>query len=225
MIFIHSCTKGLKMGRPVVDLMGKTCGRLTVVGRSKREVKSGKAYWSCLCSCGEAVIARSDHLRSGRIVSCGCRKHEPTTQTHGMTGTTEYMCWCSMRQRCVNPNQKAYKNYGGRGIKICPEWDDFSVFLKDMGYAPKGLELDRIDNEGNYTPENCHWTTRKRNTNNRRSSVNIRYNGMTKTMSEWAEYLDKPYPTVANRLAAGWSTERTFETPTRSGWSERRRKK
>ena len=208
----------------VVDLKGVRLGRLVVIDRGVKSGKSGKAYWNCLCDCGQSTTARSDHLRSGRIVSCGCRTHEPTSLTHGATGTREHMCWGSMRQRCANPNHKAYKNYGGRGITICPAWDDFAVFLKDMGPSPEGYDLDRIDNNGNYTPENCHWTTRRANMNNRRSCTMLEYLGRTASISIWAEELDLSYAAVVGRLARGWSVELALSTPTKKGWSQRIRK-
>lgn len=114
----------------------------------------------------------------------------PKNKTHNMDGTRPYNVWLSMRQRCLNPKSHAYKWYGGRGIKICEEWDSFIKFWDDMkGTYKSNLSLDRKDNSKGYSKENCHWVTMKEQNNNRRGNLLISFNGETKTMSQWADFL------------------------------------
>jgi len=162
-------------GPKALKLEGQKFGRLTVikaVGKNKRN----NICWLCECDCGNTVKVAGGHLRSGHTNSCGCLIKETTKDInfkHGKTGTKNFHIWAGMRDRCNNPNNPAYKNYGGRGIKICQRWNEFKNFLADMGKKPKGLTLDRIDNDGNYEPKNCRWTTRKeQNRNSRQTKLN-----------------------------------------------------
>ena len=138
-------------------------------------------------------------------------------KTHGMYNTRLYDIWVNMKQRCFNPNDQAYQNYGGRGIAVCDEWkDDFQAFYDwsvSNGYQD-GLSIDRINNDGNYSPENCRWTDRNVQNRNRRNNHKITYNGVTKTVVEWAEEKNIPYELLLNRLnKLGWSVERALTTP------------
>jgi hypothetical protein len=139
----------------------------------------------CRCGCGALFSARIEHLRSGNTKSCGClrnavlkvasehkkgtRKLEvsPSNRRSPLYGT--YLSWVNMRQRCENPKVTQFKDYGGRGITVCPQWARFEVFLADMGVRPPGLTLDRSNNDGNYEPGNCRWATRKEQSANRRA--------------------------------------------------------
>lgn len=161
------------MPKPL-DFTGLSFGRLTVVERAPpiRRGGSSRTTWLCECECGRTIVVITDSLKSGNTRSCGClhaETREARTTTHGMSGTKTYDAWCSAKSRCSNPNNPKYADYGGRGISMCAEWfESFEAFLSDMGPAPNGLELDRIDNDGNYEPGNCRWTTRKVQMNNRR---------------------------------------------------------
>lgn len=130
--------------------------------------------------------------------------------------TSTYKVWTAMKQRCNNPRHNAYSEYGGRGISYSPSWEFFDNFLSDMGLRPKGLTLDRIDNNGNYTKENCRWASRKTQSNNRRNNVIIEYSGKRLTMRQWENLLGLPADTLYNRIKkAGWTIDRAITTPLR----------
>lgn len=167
------------------DLTNKRFGRLFVTGRA--DVENRQPYWSCWCDCGKDVAVRSDALRAGITQSCGClgieRRAAATSLksvTHGLTRgkrgqqrqPAEYRAWSNMRQRCNNPNNHKFKDYGARGISVCVRWESFENFLADMGNHPgKGYSLDRIDVNGNYEPSNCRWADAKTQANNKRKKV------------------------------------------------------
>lgn len=146
-----------------IDLSGKVFGNLTVIGFDRVEPQG--ALWNCRCTCGEHRSVRSSRLRSGRTHSCGrCSKVK-----HGMVDVPEYIVWKGMRQRCNDPNQKSYADYGGRGIRVCKRWDAFELFLEDMGPRPSAKHtIDRKNNLGHYTPRNCRWALMIDQNNNRR---------------------------------------------------------
>jgi hypothetical protein len=150
-----------------IDIASQRFGRLTVIEFSK--VNSWhEAIWLCRCDCGNETLVAGSSLRTGNTQSCGCLRRLGSRRTHGRTGTSEYRTWRVMRERCSNPNNKDYKDYGGRGIKVCARWDKFENFYADMGPRPKGLTLGRIDNEDDYYPENCKWETWIEQARNRR---------------------------------------------------------
>lgn len=134
-------------------------------------------------------------------------------KTHGKTKTPEFAVWNGMISRCTNPNHRAYASYGGRGISVCDRWlDSFQSFLDDMGSA-NGLTLERIDNDGDYTPENCRWATYKEQAYNRRSNRYITVDGVEKTITEWATDLGTTDPAIRNRLSLGWTEREAVLTP------------
>ena len=170
----------LRMMSAIVDITGHRFGLLTVSKRHFPSNKAGNALWQCRCDCGtENVIAIGIELRSGHKSSCGCL-WKKTITTHGMAGTPEYRAWQKMKARCTCKTDKRYIHYGGRGIKVCSQWlNSFESFYADMGAKPAPhLTLDRANNDGDYTPENCRWATYTRQNNNKRhnpiSLLNLR---------------------------------------------------
>mgnify|MGYP001549019268 FL=1 len=146
--------------------IGDQFGRLTVVLQVKGP-RRGRFY-ECSCSCGRSTLAYAGHLKSGERVSCGCRM-AITKRKHGLSHTVEHRTWSRMKERCYNPHNKKYRDYGGRGIRVCDQWrTSFEAFLADMGPRPPGLTLDRIDNDGIYEPRNCRWATYSQQNLNRR---------------------------------------------------------
>ena len=145
-----------------LDLAKRRFGRLVVIERHP-DRRGDKVQWVCKCDCGCEVLATTQHLRYGAVKSCGCLMEG---RKHGRVGTAAYGSWYAMIQRCENPNHISASNYSGRGIKVCKEWHNFKSFYSDMGDPPPNFTLDRRDNNGNYTPDNCRWaspTTQARN--------------------------------------------------------------
>jgi hypothetical protein len=201
------------------DRIGEKFGRYLVIAPcdfDKRRVL-------CRCDCGTEKYVYKNNLFSGKTYSCGCLAKERTmerSRTHGQASTRLYMVWANMRRRCYDKHNNRYQNYGGRGIKVCDEWLDFAGFKKwadENGYDPKAdygkCTIDRINPDGDYEPQNCRWTTIQEQNMNRTSTKYITYKGMTKTVTQWDEYLGFGKDRVASRLRKGWSIERAIETP------------
>jgi hypothetical protein len=141
------------------------------------------------CSCGTRKTLSRYDVQRGAIKSCGCHRRRVSAQkvlTHGLSKTKIYMIWSAMIQRCENPDNKGFKNYGGRGITVCERWHDFENFYSDMGDRPTGKSIERKDNNGAYSPENCVWANRSDQNSNTRRNHFLEFGGVTDTMSGWA---------------------------------------
>ena len=188
-----------------IDLTGRRFDRLAVI-RFAGHGKQGKQtvrLWECLCDCGAIKVASYSALTNGNTRSCGCLLREAITK-HGGYKDQVYRVWHAMLERCRNPNNQAWKDYGGRGIRVCDRWHDYSNFIADMGARPEGGTIDRIDVNGDYTPENCRWATQAENANNRRNNRLIEYAGETATLSQWAKRYSLHKGTLRHRLDNGW---------------------
>lgn len=204
---------------PIIDLTGKKYHRLTVIGFAFTRKKH--RYWSCRCKCGEEVIVDGGNLKSGHTQSCGCWNQEMTIKRnisntkHGSCDSSEYQTWGAMKSRCLNPNDQAYADYGGRGITVCTEWvESFETFLDDMGPKPKQTcGIGRIDNNLGYEPNNCRWETWIQQNNNMRSNIFYEFNGQYLTLAQWSRIVGLRYDTLWCRVQRGWSIKKTLITP------------
>lgn len=197
------------------DLTGKQFSNLTVL--SPVGVRNGRHYFQCLCACGKMVEVPGSGLSNGHNKSCGCLRTERISKikfSHGDAGKPEYMIFQSIMARCTNPNNAAFDNYGGRGIKVCDQWlNNYTNFISDMGKRPSpSHSIDRRDNDKGYSPENCRWATLKEQANNKRTNRIITYNGESLTLSQWSDRIHIGAPTLSRRLALGWSDEKTILT-------------
>lgn len=180
-----------------------------------------RALWLARCDCGkEKVVAVSD-IRNGHTRSCGCLRHKLLVQRmtkHGHSTragwSSTYKKWKGMIDRCTHKSFSKWEHYGGRGIRVCKRWrSSFEAFLEDMGEAPTGMSLDRINPDGNYTPGNCRWATQKQQARNKRTSVMVTARGETLCVAEWAERVGICETSIHRRLRKGWSHERAVFTP------------
>lgn len=210
----------------IKDISGQKFGRLTVVALADRTLwrGEGKTAWVCRCDCGQEKILTGYSFTGGGVKSCGCLQRESATvratkHGHRLKGKSSaaYSSWRSMMTRCENKNHHNYKNYGGRGITVCDRWkgvNGFRNFLEDMGNPPSERHtIDRIDSNGDYTPQNCRWATPKQQQRNKRSNRFLEFNGQRKTLIEWAEITRIHAGTISSRLKKGWSVERSLTTP------------
>lgn len=200
-----------------IDLTGKRFGRYAVVDRHVAHL------WNCVCDCGAKRVVNGSSLRLGFSLSCGCLRREVFNKTlagsratHGMSHHPEYRVWASMRDRCNNPNTANYPQYGGRGVKVCDRWNDYSLFIADMGRRPAGHSLDRIDNNGNYEPTNCRWATRQEQNRNTRRNKTLAHNGDVRCIAEWADKTGIHEAIIRQRLALGWDVDRALTEPVKS---------
>lgn len=183
-------------------------GRLTTIF-PYREKPAGWNKWVCSCLCGKIHIVRADHLYHHKIRSCGCFAVEIRT-THGFTGSRTYASWGSMKARCSNTKIKRNLEYINRGITVCERWLQFENFLADMGERPEGKSLDRINNNGDYEPNNCRWATPKEQMNNTNVNRRITHQGTSKRLHEWALIAGVSPDTFRTRIRRGWTMERAL---------------
>lgn len=182
-------------------MTGKTYGRLTAIEWAGSR-KGGGAMWRLRCECGNTIVCDGANVRNGRTKSCGCLKSEGPVR-HGLSHTTTHNIWVGMKQRCLNQNAPAFRHYGGRGIGLCDRWHSFDAFLADMGEAPAGMTIERVDNEKGYEPHNCVWADQTTQVRNRRITVRYTHDGETLTLKEWADRIGVPYAAMWHRYSIG----------------------
>ena len=205
----------------ILDIKGKRFGRLIAIERVKNVGK--KVSWKCLCDCGQETNVLTTNLTSNRIKSCGCLKNQKLIERstkHNQRHTKLYEVWKTMKQRCYNPNNKGYKNWGGRGIVVCDEWkNNYQAFYEwsmNNGYK-EGLSIDRINNDGNYAPSNCRWSDKITQCNNTRQNKYFIINGVSKTIHQWCIEYNVPVNRVRQRLyKRHWNIEKALTTPVKT---------
>lgn len=213
--------------KPIIDLVGKRFERLTVLGMSPKRSAHGKVQWVCECDCGQKLTVPGNALNRGNTRSCGCLKVEKIAalnRTHGASRSPTYTTWCTMKDRCYNPNNKKYADYGGRGITVCDRWiGSYEHFVADMGERPfRGAEIDRKENNGNYEPGNCRWATRSQQTRNKRTTRWITVDGVTKSLAEWSEETGVGQRLIWKRISNGWTAGEAVKTPPLKTWSRKK---
>lgn len=204
-----------------LKLGGRIVGRLTVLECA--DVRHGKSYWRCQCECGGLAVVQGKSLAKGTTRSCGCLRVESAKArrfSHGMSHTVMHVLWSGMVSRCTDKNHDGYKNYGARGIYVCERWSGpqgFNNFIADMGDRPsKEHSIDRKDNSGPYSPENCRWATRLEQSLNTRRARVYEWGGERKTLRQWSISLGVNYDALRYRMDAGWPVQRAFTEPFKS---------
>lgn len=204
-----------------IEAVGLKFGILTVVSRHGTDSRN-HTLWLCECECGKTTTAEMDTMRSGRKKSCGCLRSSSSIYRFTKHGATlsdapaelrrTFEIWVSMRKRCNNKNDRAYKWYGARGIYVCPEWDEFKVFLSDMGLIASPLTLERLNVDGPYCKENCTLIPLKDQACNRTTTIWVPYGGVQWCLKSLCKYLSIPYIRTWKRLYnSGWTLERALQ--------------
>lgn len=194
------------------DLSGQRFNRWLVVRRSDRT-----RHWVCSCDCGTVRDVFVGNLRQGYSQSCGCLKDERTrirNRTHGLSASREYKIWAGMKKRCYDPSCKSFEDYGKRGIAVCARWQgSFENFYADMGPRPsRRHSIERVNNDGPYSPDNCRWATQREQVNNTRRNHFIEWNGERLTLAQWAERAGIRPHALLHRLDRGWPLEQALRT-------------
>lgn len=203
------------------DVVGKKFNRLTVLDyskASKSERIPSKVF--CVCECGNRQWASYRDVKHGHTKSCGCYQREATSlarTTHGYRRRIKkpgmYGVWVTMRRRCNDSKDPKYLSYGARGIRVCKRWSKFENFLEDMGDRPKGMTLERKDNDKGYCKKNCRWATTQEQSRNKQQTVWVEVNGKRMCLKEATDLLGLKYGTIQARIRKGWSKERALSTP------------
>jgi hypothetical protein len=199
-----------------MNLIGQKFNRLLVVGKAEKYIASSgqkQNQWLCKCNCGKEVVVTTAHLKSGHTKSCGCYAKEVSIQNglkkkHGLIKIRIYRIWSAIKTRCFNPKDEHFKDYGNRGITVCEEWQNsFQAFYDYVSQLPhfneKGYSLDRINNDGNYEPNNVRWATATQQNYNQRRTVRVAFNGEIHTLKEWYEITGIPLYTLKYRYYSG----------------------
>lgn len=197
---------------PFIDLTGRVFGEWTVLRRHQENYRNN-SRWLCRCSCGTVRVLTGTNLRNGKSTSCGHSRLTAGGLSHSYQ--SEYDTWRQMIIRCTDPSCRQYKDYGARGIRVSPGWNDFQTFLDDMGPRPPGCQLDRVDNDGDYRPGNCRWVPPIVNVHNSTRVRILKYDGLSLPVAEWARRLGVDASVLYSRLRYGWSVERTLSEPVR----------
>ena len=208
------------------EMIGKQYGNWTVISYSHSVdnskfrkdknafVKDVRHYMLVECICGTVRSVRKDGLTSGSTKSCGCTNRR--NSTHNLSKTKLYYTYQGIKRRCYNSKSEQFKNYGGRGIKMCDEWlndsESFFEWSKRNGFSEE-LSIDRINNDGDYSPENCRWVDMRTQSRNKRTNVHVTYKGKTQLLVDWAKEKGMNRGTLSSRLNSGWTLEDALETP------------
>lgn len=207
----------VKRSAKLKDLSRQVFGRLTVSFLSEHRAKGRKrTRWNCLCACGNRIEVTADNLTGGVTKSCGCYRRDFSRMKnlrHGRSHTTEHDIWMKMWGRCTVQSTTGFKNYGGRGIRVCDRWRDFKFFLSDMGPRSGRLSIDRKNVNGNYEPDNCRWATQREQCRNKRNNHRLTILGETLCIVEWSERSGLKGPTIRYRLRLGWEAQAAVFTP------------
>lgn len=212
-------TQFIDLPKKSKNIAGQRFGRLVALGPVGYQHTS--ISWLCQCDCGKQTAVITRNLRNGNTKSCGCRRIDilvGANTIHSMSKTKIFHIWRSMIQRCCNPKVRSYPDYGGRGIKVCPEWQDsFKEFYDHVSnlpsYGEKGYTLDRIFNDGDYEPGNVKWSTTAEQHRNTRHNRLLTLNDKTQCVADWAVELKMSMTTLASRIKKGWGVERALTTP------------
>lgn len=212
------CLRQETTRRRARDLHGQRFDRLVVIEEAPR--KGYARFWRCQCDCGQVTVTSQGNLTSGATASCGCKLREAQRSaaqhaitTHGLSKHPLYPTWRHMMERCYNVNNPGYKNYGGRGIAVCERWHNIAQFIQDMGNRPPKTTIERLNNDGNYEPQNCIWATQTAQVRNRRNTTTVTYQGVTKPLATFCQEHGVPYKVVHDRLYRyHWSLERALTT-------------
>lgn len=204
-------------GRKPVDLSGQRFGRIVVCDIAERGSAGVAVKWRCICDCGGVSVVASNNLKKGHAQSCGCFAREASAirnTTHDRSRSPVYKSWRAMINRCTNPKADSFPQYGGRGIAVCERWLMFENFLADMGDRPDACSIDRVDVNGGYAPENCRWAVSDVQSNNRRNTLHLTHNGVTKPLQHWAREMGIAPRTLRSRIfVQGWSVDSAITRP------------
>lgn len=218
-----------------IEMIGQKFGRLLVIAEDKRDAQ-GNIYYLCRCDCGNEKIIKGVSMRKGLTQSCGCYHKERVSKLDPKSKRKLYRRYWSMRNRCEYTGDKHFSCYGGRGIKVCDEWKNYETFEQwalNNGFK-EGLTLDRIDIDGDYSPDNCRWITHKEQQSNRRDNVYITFNGERRTVQQWSEITGIKKSTIQRRIALNWEEKdllnsvnesRSHGESIKKAWDKRKKEK